>query len=59
MQIPEKQWDAVRKQLMTLVLESSRSSQPQIFGKAPAPPVKKQRQSAKQLQVMSLPFVGS
>lgn len=58
-QIPEKQWDAVKKQLMTLVSKSSRSSQPQIFGAAPAAPVKKQRQSAGQLQVMYLPFGGS
>lgn len=50
-QIPEKHWESVKTQLLTLISKSSRSSQPQIFGAAPAAPVQKQRQSAGQLQV--------
>ncbi|KAL3150549.1 Alpha-amylase [Trebouxia sp. C0010 RCD-2024] len=48
--IPEKHWEAVKTQLLTLISKSSRSSQPQIFGAAPAAPVQKQRQSAGQMQ---------
>ena len=51
LQIPEDKWDIVKKQMLTLISKSSRSSQPKIFGAAPAAPVQKQRQSPGQLQV--------
>ena len=50
-QIPVDQWDALKKQLLTLISSSSRSSKPQIFGAAPVLDTKQPRPSAGQLQV--------
>lgn len=48
--IPEKDWEGLKKQLLTLMSGSSRSSKPQIFGAAPATEAKAIRQTSGQIQ---------